>query len=349
MEKYVVMSNSEKIYEQMLLDIKFSQKEIFLETYIFDDDVIGKSFRDILIKKSLDGVRVRLLIDSFGSSIRKKFFKKLIDAGGEVRFFRELRYALRWFNANHERNHRKLLLIDQKISYIGSINITKKSLKWRELVLRIESPLTNAFRRLFLRTWKYFNLFTTKKMRKISYNEFEVIPDFPSKIDRPTEKRYRKLIMNAKNEILIETPYFIPSSIIRGALKKAVLRGVSVKIILPRHSDLKLVDVLRSRYLGMLYRIGVKMFYYPNVLHSKLLIVDNNFFLLGSSNLDYRSFIHQYEINLLGRDKKILKDLKKYFNKNLKQSNPFNYNSWKSRTLKNRFVGRILHIIEELF
>ncbi len=180
MKQYTILSDSEKIYEQMLLDIESAREEIFLETYIFEDDAIGRSFRDLLIKKVLDGVRVRLLIDAWVSSIRKKFFKKFIDAGGEVRFFRELRYALRWFNANHERNHRKLLLIDKEISYIGSINITKKSLKWRELVLRIDSPLTKAFRQLFLKTWKYFNLFTTKKMKKISYEGFEVIPDFPS-------------------------------------------------------------------------------------------------------------------------------------------------------------------------
>ena len=91
------------------------------------------------------------------------------------------------------------------------------------------------------------------------------------------------------------------------------------------------------------------MFYYPKILHSKLLIVDNGLFLLGSSNLDYRSFIHQYEVNLLGRDKEILKDLKDYFEENLKISKPFDYSVWKKRTLKSRFVGRILHIIRELF
>ena len=349
MKQYTILSDSEKIYEQMLLDIESAREEIFLETYIFEDDAIGRSFRDLLIKKVLDGVRVRLLIDAWGSSIRKKFFKKFIDAGGEVRFFRELRYALRWFNANHERNHRKLLLIDKEISYIGSINITKKSLKWRELVLRIDSPLTKAFRQLFLKTWKYFNLFTTKKMKKISYEGFEVIPDFPSQIDRPTEKRYGQLIRRAKKEILIETPYFIPSPFIRKALRKAVKRGVKVKIVLPHNADLRLVDVLRDRTLGKLYRMGVKMFYYPKILHSKLLIVDNGLFLLGSSNLDYRSFIHQYEVNLLGRDKEILKDLKDYFEENLKISKPFDYSVWKKRTLKSRFVGRILHIIRELF
>ena len=343
------MSDAKRIYSSMLRDIENAQKEILLETYIFENDYIGRQFRAVLTKKVREGVRVRLLIDSWGSKIRKPFFRKLIKAGGEVRFFRELRYALRWFNSNHERNHRKLLLIDREVSYIGSINITASSLGWRELVLRINSPLTNGFRRLFLRTWKHFNLITTKKMRKISYDEFEIIPDFPSQIDRPTEKRYRRLIRKAKREILIETPYFIPSPIIRSALKKAVKRGVEVKIVLPEHSDVRLVDVLRNRYLGRLYLMGVKMFYYPAVLHSKLLIVDDELFLLGSSNLDYRSFIHQYEVNLLGRDKEILRDLKDYFNEGLGASHPFNYDSWKARTLKSRFVGRILHIIRELF
>lgn len=349
MKKYVVMSDAEKIYASMLKDIELAKKEIFLETYIFENDYIGRKFREVLTRKVKEGLRVRLLIDSWGSKIRKPFFKDLIESGGEVRFFRELRYVIRWFNANHERNHRKLLLVDRRVSYVGSINITNRSMKWRELVLRIDSNLTHAFRRLFLRQWKHFNLIIPKKMRKISHDEFEVIPDFPSQIDRPTEKKYRRLIGRAKKEILIETPYFIPSPIIRNALRRAIERGVKIKIVLPRYSDVKLVDVLRDRYLGKLYLMGADMYYYPHVLHSKLLIVDEEFFLLGSSNLDYRSFIYQYEVNLLGRDKKILRDLKKYFMQNLKESKPFSYRVWKNRTLKQRLVGRVLAFIEELF
>ena len=335
--KYEVFFNPEKVYKKMLLDIGVAKKEILLETYIYGNDKVGREFRDALIKKALDGVKVRVLLDAWGCSIRKKFFRKLIDAGGEVRFFRELRYAFRFFTANHERNHRKLLLVDKKISYIGSMNITASCLNWRELALRIEGQITNSFRVSFNRTWKRFNLFSSKKMKKIIFEGFEILQDFPSRKKGITERNYKKLIKRAEKEILIETPYFIPSRGIRVVLKKAIDRGVKVKIVLPRCSDLKFLDIFRNRYLGKLYRAGVKIYYYPRVLHSKLLIIDDSFFLLGSSNLDYRSFRHQYDINILGKDKEMVDSLKRFFRRGLREARAFNYVVWQKR----HFVGRI--------
>ena len=333
--KYKVLSSPEKIYKSMISDIRKAKHEILLETYIYRNDKIGRMFRAELTKKAKQGVRVRLLIDAWGSNVRKGFFEELIKNGGKVRFFRELRYAFRWFNANHERNHRKLLLVDGQVSYIGSINIAAEGLEWEELVLRVVGTLTIPFRKAFLWTWKRFNIFNFKRSRRIVHEDFRILQDFPR--GNITEKRYRKLILNAKEEIVIVTPYFIPSSRIRAAFKKAIKKGVDVKIILPKASDVHIVDVLRRRYLGSLHRMGVKIYYHPKVLHSKLLIIDNQFFLLGSSNLDYRSFMHQFEINLLGSSQEIIDSLKIYSGKLLKSSEIFNYDLWVKRHFLARF------------
>lgn len=343
--KYNILSKPKNIYENMLLDIQEAKKEILLETYIYDKDKIGKDFRDALVSKALEGVRVRLLLDSIISNVNKKFFEKLIDAGGKVRFSRKFRYSFRIFNDNHERNHRKLLLIDGKISYIGSINITNSCIEWRELVLRINGSLSTSLRIAFNNSWNKFNKFNIKRIKKIIHKKFVIIQDFPRTKHCATEKSYKKLIENAKREILIETPYFIPSIRIRRAFRKALKKGVIIRIILPRYSDVKIVDIVRNRYLGALHRMGVKMYYYPKILHSKLLIIDDNFFLLGSSNLDYRSFRHQCEINLLGKDKAMIVSLKKHFNGGLRVSRRFNYKSWKNR----HRVGKVLEKFLELF
>ncbi len=330
--KYSVLSNPKKIYSKMLSDIKAAKREIILETYIYDDDEIGRKFLDALIKKANEGVKVRLLIDSWGSGVRKNFFEELVKSGGEVRFFREFRYVIRFINANHERNHRKLLVIDKEISYMGSVNITSSCLSWNELVLRIEGTLSKALRLSFNRTWKKFNSWSVERVKRILHEDMEVIQSLPSRMHNLMERSYKKIIKKAEREVLIETPYFVPSRSIRASFKEALDRGVRIKIILPRVSDARMLDVVRNRYLGKLHRMGVEIYYFPGGLHSKLLVVDDNFFLFGSSNLDYRSFIHQYEIDLLGRNKDVVDSLRKSFLRDLRKSTAFSYVRWKNRS-----------------
>ena len=350
MVEFKILSNPSEIYSQMLKDIKSAKKSIYLETYIYDSDKIGDEFRRILTKKAKQGVKIFLLIDSWGSSINKKYFTDFKESGGKFRFFRELRYVfgiIRSFNKNHERNHRKLLIIDKKISYTGSINITAKCLGWRELVLRLEGDISESFYNSFIKSWNLFNkLKNLKKIKPFIYKKFKIIHDAPNHKRKKTHSNYIKLINNAKKEIKIETPYFVPTPKIVNALSNAVKRKVDVKIILPKVSDVRLTDILRRLYLGKLHKKGVKIYFYPKVLHSKLLIIDDNFFLLGSSNLDYRSFIHQYEINLLGEDKEIIKRLKKYFKETLFQTNEFDYVEWQNRGIIKKIHERFLRFVE---
>lgn len=340
---FEVISDPRKIYRRMLGDIRSAKKFIFLENYVYRNDEVGREFREALTKKAREGVKVKVLLDSYGAWVGKRFFKELISRGGEVRFFREIQYTWRIISKNHERDHRKLLLIDHKISYIGSINITKDFIDWRELVLRLEGDITFDFVRAFNGTWKNYGKITLKKVFKFIHEEFEIIQDIPYTLRRYTEEKYAKLIRNARGEINIETPYFVPSFRIRRAFLRAVNRGVKIRIILPYRSNWKIVDVLRNRYLGFLYRVGVEIYYYrPGMLHSKLLLVDDSFFILGSSNLDYRSLVHNFEINLLGKNKDISCALQNHFNETLSHSQPFSFEDWKKRS-------SVIKVLELLF
>jgi len=346
---YEILSKPEEIYSKMLNDINLAKKEILLETYIYGNDKTGRMFREALIKKAKEGIKIKLLIDSWGSSAKKHFFKELINLGAEVRYFKKLVYAFKIIGANHERNHRKLLLIDNQISYIGSINITSEGLDWVELVLRFDEEISLVFRRTFYHSWKRFNKDFKKRMRNIIHKNFKIIQDSPHEKHRYIENSYRKIILKAKKEILIETPYFIPSPIIRYAIRKAIKKGVKIKIILPENSDKIFMDLIRNNYLGRLYRNGVKIYFYPKILHSKLLIADDKYFLLGSSNLDHRSFIHQFEINLLGEHEEINTALKEYFVKHLSESKKFNYKIWKQRKNFKKFLEFFLNKVEKYF
>lgn len=347
MKSFQVFSSPREIYRKMLHDIEGARKSIFLETYIYGNDSVGREFRNALASKAAQGVKVLVIVDSWGSmGINKSFFKDLTDFGGKVKFFKKIRYALDLVGVNNERNHRKLFVIDDEIAYLGSNNINANCLDWRELALRIEGSLASHFAQVFLDNWMPSR--RLKKLRSVFHRGFLIVTDSP-KIHR-SQWRFLSLIRGAKKEILIETPYFIPSLRIRRALASAVERGVEVKLILPHISDVKIMDIMRNRYLGALHRRGVKIYYYlPKVLHSKLLLVDGKFFFLGSSNVDYRSFMHSFEINLIGRDEKMVRALEEFYRMGLEECKRFDYREWKSRSSINRVMEIILHRLRGFF
>jgi cardiolipin synthase len=167
-----------------------------LETYIFSNDVIGKRFRDVLTKKASEGVKVKLLLDAWGSPVKKSFFSKFLKSGGELKKVREIRYVFNMFSANHERDHKKLLIIDEKITYIGSCNITRSCINWRELVLRIYGGFGSRFAKFFNYTWD--NKKIKDNIQNILDGNFQILYDFPSNPKSIVENKYLELIIMLK-------------------------------------------------------------------------------------------------------------------------------------------------------
>jgi|SRR3989344_1268346 len=348
MTKYKIFTEPLEIYNHMLFDIKKAKKSIYLETYIYDKDIIGYKFKQLLLKKSSEGVKIKLLIDSWGSSVKEYYFEELIKNGAEVKFFRKFKITPRLFSTNHRRNHRKLLLIDEKISYIGSVNITASCLGSLELVLRMEGGITKKFIQFFNNHYKYEDAIISRKLYRIFYEDLKIIADSISYLKRVSEKEYLSLIRKAKKEVLIMTPYFVPPAKIRKTFYNLMKKGVVVSIIVPVSSDVKLADLIRDSYLAALYNKGVQIYFYkPGFLHSKLLVVDDEYFLMGSSNVDYRSFRWQSEINVIGRNKNVINELRNEFNKTLRESVPFDYERWRLRSRFKRLLERIGEYIRE--
>jgi len=343
---YQIFTNNNQLFEKMLEDIKAAKKSVFLETYIFGNDEIGRLFRETLEKKAQEGLEIKIIIDDFGSEVKKEFWNKLIKAGGQVRFFLKFTYSLKLLSKNNSRDHRKLLIIDEKIAYIGSSNIKEKYLDWHESNLRLCGDIARIFTRVFLDNFYIAGKRVfSKKLHTVPLRNglFEIIRDVPSIRLKKIRKRKIELIRQAQKSILIETPYFLPDKNFRNALKSAAKRNVRVMIILPKKSDVKAVDLVRNRYFGTLHKSGIHIYFYtPSLLHSKFMVIDGNAFSMGSANINYRSLYAEFEINLFGWDKKISADLENIFLKDLEQSEMFSYSKWLSRSRLQKIIEEIL-------
>jgi len=347
-EPYQLFSEPPKYYNQMIKDIERATKYIYIETFRVGKDTIGDRFRKALTRKAKEGVEVRLLIDYWGAgAINHDYFSKLINNRGEVRFFEKIKYNTDIFTRGHKRNHRKLMLVDDDITWIGSSNLTGYNMNWRESMLRIKSGgMTFTFTKMFMQDFRNYNKYIFNKAHYthlVRYKDFEIIRDAPSITVKRINQRFIKLIKNAQQRIVIETPYFLPGFLLRKAMIDSAKRGVKITVILPQQSDVNLIDVLRNKYLGPLNNGGIQfLFYKPNNLHAKLILVDNSNFAIGSSNFDYRSFRYMYEIMLFCSEPKISEQLKDHIQKTISESLPFDIKKWNDRPLINKFFEWLL-------
>lgn len=348
-----LFSEPPQFYEAMLHDIDKAERYVYLEIYKFGNDEVGIRFRDAFTRAAARGVQVKLLLDSWGVSYNEFFFSELISLGGEVRFFKKIRYTFDFFTKNHRRNHRKFLLIDDHISYLGSANITGYSLQWRESMLRLTGAITLMFKRSFLESYKIynkyiFNKFTYKKSKIL--DDFELVEDMPSIYRQRVKTKLEHLFSKAKREIIIETPYFLPGHKIRKSLVDAARRGVSVKIILPLHSDVRSIDLLSSKYYGFYHSNKISLIFYTlNNLHAKLLLIDGETFGIGSPNIDYRSFRYQHEVMLFGVNKGIVDDVTHHVNETMRNCLEFDHVSWMRRPRIEKALGWMLLPFRHMF
>lgn len=352
-EEYLIYDDTLKLYLAMLDDIKQARRSVYLQTYKFANDSIGQKFRLALTNAVKRGVEVKLLIDSWGAGVSQSFFKEFVELGGKLKFFEKIKFSFDIFSRNHRRNHRKLLLIDSNISYIGSSNITAYNINWRECSFRIVGNITSVFERIF--SYDYFlssRFFQNKKYgtKILRSKDIAIIQDVPGNRKQPVKYVFQKLIDLAKEEIIIETPYFLPGSLLRRSLINASKRGVKVTIITPKNSDVTLFDILRNKFFGIYHKNGIQILEYrPSNLHAKVFMVDNKYFLTGSSNFDYRSFLYMHEINIAGQQAKILELLQKHLENTAKDCDNFDYEKWKNRLKVQKLIENLLFPFRHLF
>ena len=327
--KVQLLQDGPATYRAMFAAIDAARDHINMETYILDDDDVGKRFAETLIAKQRAGVQVNLIHDSVGTiNTPKEFFAKLTDAGINVLEFNPINplTAKAGWDVN-QRDHRKLLVTDGRTAIMGGINISSvysggsfrsgakggpaSKLPWRDTDLQIDGPVVAELQKLFIETWE------KKQGTPLAQRQYfpvlvrqgdEVVHAIGGSPDEPYSTIYATLISaidSAEKEVLLTNAYFVPDPQLVASLKTAVARGVDVKIVLPSATDSGLVfNAGRSNYDELL-RAGIKIYERQNVLlHAKTVLIDGVWATVGSTNLDWRSFLHNQEVNavVLGND-----------------------------------------------
>jgi len=350
-------------YASMFAAIREARDHINMETYIFEDDEAGKQFADLLIDRQKHGVQVNLMYDSVGTlGTPREFFQPLIDAGIQVLEFNPVNpaQARKGWEVN-QRDHRKLLIVDGKTAFVGGINISSvyssgsfrkrkpkeednpNKVPWRDTQVRMDGPVVAEFQKMFIDTWqKQHGPELAKKnyYPKIDNKGPEIVRGIGSAPEDPYSVIYATFIsaiQHAESKVYLTNAYFIPDPQLREALKDAVKRGVDVRLVLPSKSDSALVlNASRSFYTELLEG-GVRIYERQDaLLHSKTAIIDGVWSTIGSTNLDWRSFIYNQEINAVILGPQFGAQMQAMFERDLDASREITLDAWKHRPLGDR-------------
>lgn len=361
-----LLSNGEEKFPEVLKALENAKHHIHIEYYIYEDDETGRSIEKILIQKAKEGVEVRFIYDDFGSSsIRKNLVKRLRENGVNAFPFYKIK-LIKFANRLNYRNHRKIIVIDGKISFVGGINISDKydnsrsgnNLFWRDMHLKIEGDATAILQHIFIGDWNYCankklnvteKYFPKPELSLESLTNIQIVSSGPDS-DRPSiYYAIIKTIQSAKEEILLTTPYFIPGETIVDAMKMAALSGVKVKLLVPGISDSFLVNAAAKSYYTQLLKAGVQIYLYQKgFVHAKTMVADRSVAMVGTANLDYRSFDLNFEVNAIVYDKEIAEKLAKYFDEDLKNAEEIEINSWLNRPKHIQLIEKIARLVSPL-
>jgi cardiolipin synthase len=361
-----LLLNGESKFPEVLHALEQAKHHIHMEYYIFSYDSVGKKVVDILVQKAHEGVEVRIIMDDFGSGKNKKMVRRLRKAKVEVHRFMPV--AFPFLAQANFRNHRKIIVIDGRVGFEGGINLDerylntgKKSRKdhlyWRDTHIKVEGPLVNQLQLQFLLSWH----FTAKKKFPFDNpyfgNHFEFKngatatlvasgPDSP----RPyCMEAILAAINQAREKIWIVTPYFIPTDQIITGLQIAASNGVDVRIILPGESDSHIVKHASLSYIRPLLRSGIKIFFYQKgFAHAKTVTLDGQLAIVGTANMDIRSFYINFEIAVLVYDQKLCEEIDQSFLTDLEHSREITFVEWSKRSLYNRLLDSVCRLLTPL-
>jgi len=355
--KVTLLQDGPSTYRAMFAAIASARDHINMETYIIEDDEVGQRFADALIARQGDGVQVNLLHDSVGTlGTPTPFFDRLRDAGVQVLEFNPVNPldAKAGWDVN-QRDHRKLLVVDGKTAFLGGINVSSvysggsyrkapkdtpsSQLPWRDTDLQIEGPVVAEFQKLFIETWEKQKgppLAPRVYFPPLTRQGDEVVHAIGGSPDDPYSLIYATLISaidSAQTEVLLTNAYFVPDPQLVAALKAAVARGVDVKIVLPSATDSALVFNAGRSYYDELLRGGIKLFERQNVvLHAKTALIDGVWSTVGSTNLDWRSFLHNQEVNAVVLGDDFGQRMRAAFEADLAASRPVLLERWEQRS-----------------
>lgn len=356
-----VFTNGKDKFDALLKDIANARHHIHLQYYIFEDDRIGHAIKDALIKKANEGVKVRVIYDDMGSwSTKNKFFEEMKEKGIEIFAFLKVVFPILTSKVNY-RNHRKIVTIDGEIGYIGGMNIADRYVEgnklgpWRDTHFRIIGPGVYGLQASFLLDWYAIssNLLKGKEyypeLPTYSDIKMQVVMSGPTTQWRTLMQAFIFCISNAKKRIYIQTPYFLPTEALNQALQMAALGGIDVRLMIPKRSDTKSAQMATYSYVDKMLKAGVKVYLYDKgFLHSKILLIDDALTCFGSSNFDFRSFEHNFEVNVFAYQQEFAVKMGDMFKQDIRDCEELTYPVWRKRPITKRLVESFMRLFAPL-
>lgn len=349
-KSWKLYSANEEAWLAMLHDCAHAEKSIALEQYLFINDEFGQKLINICTERASAGVKVRFLWDAagsftlWGSNIVEDLRKK----GIELIFWRTLipgYFKMPNMRSWYLRNHRRTLVIDEKIGYTGSICVSDHHKNWRDTNVRLEGTIVNEMQNAFERMWARANSTKLPTRRFIHNAEFRYITNYPAPGRRHIYRKIIKAIDKAEKYIYITTPYFVPTHKLIRKLKLAAEEGVDIRIILPEKSDYYVIDLGARAYFKTLMESGIRIFLYSgNMIHSKSMVIDGDWSTVGSMNLDSVSLLYNFEANIVSTNSDFAQELTDHFMEDIKETHEISKVDWQNRF----FLEKIPEILVKL-
>lgn len=361
-----ILRSGEEKFIDLFKEINKAKHHIHLEYFNFRNDSIANALFDLLAKKAKEGVEVRAIFDAFGNSsnnqpLKKKHLKSIRERGIEIEKFDPMRFP--WINHAFHRDHRKITIIDGKIGYTGGMNIADYYIKglpeigeWRDMHVRIEGKAVNDLQDIFLDMWnkttkqniggnEYYPYRNDSIKAEGAFKKVAIVDRYPRKTPKIMREVYAKAIESAKEKVQIINPYFTPISRVKKAIKKALKNGTKVEIMIPGKSDIGFTPDAAMYIANKLRKKGADIYIFNGGFHhSKIMMVDSLYCTVGSTNLNSRSLMYDYEVNAFIFDTETTNELMEVFKEDQKNSTLLTKEMYKQRTTWKKFWGWFAHL-----
>ena len=361
-----LLKSGEEKFIDLFQEINKAKHHIHLEYFNFRNDSIANALFDLLAQKAKEGVQVRALFDAFGNSsnnqpLKKEHLKSIRERGIEIEKFDPMVFP--WINHAYHRDHRKIAIIDGKIGYTGGMNIADYYInglpeigEWRDMHVRIEGKAVNDLQDIFLDMWnktskqniggnEYYPYRNDSLKTEGASKKVAIVDRYPRKTPKIMRETYAKAIESAKEKVQIINPYFTPISRVRKAIKKALKNGTKVEIMIPGKSDIGFTPDAAMYIANKLRKKGADIYIFNGGFHhSKIMMVDSLYCTVGSTNLNSRSLMYDYEVNAFIFDTETTNELMEVFKEDQKNSTLLTKEMYKKRTTWKKFWGWFAHL-----
>ncbi|MDX9919132.1 MAG: cardiolipin synthase [Paludibacter sp.] len=359
--KIDILSDGKTTFDAMFNAIQNAKNHIHIEFFIFGNDKISNQLRELLIEKASTGVRVRMIYDYWGSFFLSRWYlQSLREAGVYLRPFLPLRLRLGRSKINY-RNHRKILIVDGEVGFTGGLNVADRYIfgnalgMWRDTFVRFEGSVVHGLQQLFLMDWYFVErkLITDPKYypmpQKFDTNLAQIVISGPDTQWESIMQGISSAIMSATRYVYIHTPYFIPNDVVENCIQMSAMSGVDVRIMIPARSDSRLSDACTFSYMGRLLEAGVKVYRYTEgFLHSKAIVIDDFISIVGSANLDERSFNQNFEANAFIYEEKTAYRLKELFFRDMQNCEELTLEAWTNRRRRQKLKESFARLFSPL-